>query len=556
MNMRRLPVDIEFLLESVLSESPDKVTFMRDDKLRMKNFGIKPPTVNSFHWKENDALAFFIHVKPNVVVLSTDTHGDMETMLKAAADKAMIYPYSFKKYFTVSVNANGLAELGTVPKFDEVPQKLSFYNLDISKGAEEAVKTYLRNNRVYFKNLNIRGEKNFANVPSGRLWRKRNVVSFWNKRATILPFFDLIFKLFDALGMNKTSAIYEFLDTRGFFAYPELTGADTKEKLSSKEMEDLLKAQHLDPKAKEKLTGDEYKDLHLKKAAKGFDYAAKAGAAVPALEGHIKLKDLVAESPDSVYMNGAKITNWIDNDAIAFAIFPTFSVINRGGTHYDIIDILEIIYNDYAFYEDHTDSAMKKLKRSGLEVSNINGVLESLSPTGLLGKFYAAGGRGASAKYRDLENSITGRLWPMKKIVSFWNEKSKVVKHWKDFVDFFKYFAPIENFGEFELYKIDWIERSNSDKTPLGTASDVTSGSSDDKQMNFFDLLEKPKTQLSNDEIKKIQNQLHVMSADKKKKIMLDMGYRNTKVADIADKLNMTVAEFNSIMNVNEGTSE
>lgn len=61
---------------------------------------------------------------------------------------------------------------------------------------------------------------------------------------------------------------------------------------------------------------------------------------------------------------------------------------------------------------------------------------------------------------------------------------------------------------------------------------------------------------MSSADIKAIQQKLHTLPPEQKKQALQAMGKRNVKAAEIADKLGMTVAEFNHIMNVNEGEED
>lgn len=112
-------------------------------------------------------------------------------------------------------------------------------------------------------------------------------------------------------------------------------------------------------------------------------------------------------------------------------------------------------------------------------------------------------------------------------------------------------------FGKLSDYKVDWLERDIREM-PMTPASEVSSSSgSEDNQMDFLEKLSGD-APISPEELKKLQGELHLMSAKEKKEALLKLGYKNKKYeerAAIADKLGMTVAEFNSIMNVNEEVS-
>ena len=113
--------------------------------------------------------------------------------------------------------------------------------------------------------------------------------------------------------------------------------------------------------------------------------------------------------------------------------------------------------------------------------------------------------------------------------------------------------------GDLNDYEIDWLERSrNRSMTPLTKASDVdaNTGKPDANQKDFISTLfgdVKKIKSLSPEEIEKLNKKIHLLPPAKKREALLAMGYKNIKAIEIADALGMTVAEFNNIMNVNEG---
>ena len=428
----------------------------------------------------------------------------------------------------------------------------------------ETVRNYLHNNRIRFRQLNIRGNwDDSATVPAGRIWIKKNAISFWNSKDEIVnENFQRVEKLMSAMKLDKTKFAYEFIDTKGLFAYSELVGDTNKEKLSPEEIKKLLAAQHLDSKAKKKLAGSTYKAAHLKKAAKGFDYAARADAAVPALEGHIKLKDLINEDPDAVVgLSGKEISDWTDADAIAFIITEKCSIINVGGIHADIVDTMENLYIYLLDRPDVNDASLqRRLEKNGMATDNIVALRELLTQPSAFHEYLKNGGRSGNERInvRTIQGTIFGRLWYRKKLMSFWITTQKVVKNWNWVKNFFKNMQGT-NIGNLNDYEIDWLERSrNASMTPLTKASDVdaNTGKPDANQKDFISALfgdvEKIKS-LPPEEIEKLNKKIHLLPPSKKREALLAMGYKNIKAIEIADALGMTVAEFNNIMNVNEG---
>ena len=603
MNKPRLPFDIEFLLESILYESPDRIDLSgksnnkrkKSDAERLNSLGAAvPKTGATFKYSADDAYAFFFDVKTGVIMYSEkNTHINMEEMLQSASNKATAFPKTFKNMYKIkrdvfgNISAYSYQEKqdeGSAYSYQETEDEgddaatVGFIGLKQQGDDVETVRNYLHKNRIRFGNLSIRGNasSNYraaetgkswssetARVPAGRIWVKRNAISFWNSRETIVDEnFQLLEKMMSAMKLDKTKFAYEFLLTRGLFAYSELTGDSNKEKLSPEEVKKLLAAQHLDSKAKKKLAGSTYKAAHLKKAAKGFDYAARADAAVPALEGHIKLKDLLNEDPDEVIdMSDRAICDWTDADAVAFIITEKCSITYAGGIHSDIVDTMENLYIYLLDRPIANDASLqRRLERNGMATDNIVALRELLTQPSAFHEYLKNGGRSGNQgiNIRTIQGTIFGRLWYRKKLMSFWITTQKVVKNWNWVKNFFKNMQGT-NIGNLNDYEIDWLERSrNASMTPLTKASDVdaNTGKPDANQKDFISALfgdvEKIKS-LPPEEIEKLNKKIHLLPPSKKREALLAMGYKNIKAIEIADALGMTVAEFNNIMNVNEG---
>ena len=577
MNKPRLPFDIEFLLESILYESPDRIDLSgnsndktkKSDAERLNSLGAAvPKTGATFKYLSDDAYAFFFDVETGVIMYSEkNTHGSMEEMLQSAAHKATLYAATFKNMYNIKRDMfNNISAYSYHEKEDEGDDAatVGFIGLQQQGDDVETVRNYLHNNRIRFRQLDIRGNwDDSATVPAGRIWIKKNAISFWNSKDEIVnENFQRVEKLMSAMKLDKTKFAYEFIDTKGLFAYSELTGNSNKEKLSPEEVKKLLAAQHLDSKAKKKLAGSTYKAAHLKKAAKGFDYAAQADAAVPALEGHIKLKDLLNEDPDEVIdMSDRAICDWTDADAVAFIITEKCSIINVGGIHADIVDTMENLYIYLLDRPDVNDASLqRRLEKNGMATDNIVALRELLTQPSAFHEYLKNGGRSGNERInvRTIQGTIFGRLWYRKKLMSFWITTQKVVKNWNWVKNFFKNMQGT-NIGNLNDYEIDWLERSrNASMTPLTKASDVdaNTGKPDANQKDFISALfgdvEKIKS-LPPEEIEKLNKKIHLLPPSKKREALLAMGYKNIKAIEIADALGMTVAEFNNIMNVNEG---
>jgi hypothetical protein len=575
MNKPRLPFDIEFLLESILDESPDRIDLSgnsndktkKSDAERLNSLGAAvPKTGATFKYLSNDAYAFFFDVETGVIMYSEkNTHGSMEEMLQTASHKATLYAATFKNMYKIKRDVFGnISAYSYAEKEDDGDDAatVGFVGLQQQGDDVETIRNYLHNNRLRFRQLNIRGNADdSATVPAGRIWIKKNAISFWNSKDEIVnENFQLVEKLMSAMKLDKTKFAYEFVDTRGLFAYSELVGNSNKEKLSPEEIKKLLAVQHLDSKAKKKLAGSTYKADHLKKAAKGFDYAARADAAVPALEGHIKLKDLINEDPDAVVgLSGKEISEWTDADAVAFIITQKCSIVNVGGIHADIMDTMETLYIYLLDRPDANDASLqRRLEKNGINTDNIVALRELLTQPSAFHEYLKNGGRTGNQgiNFRNIQGTIFGRLWYRKKLMSFWNNTQKVVKNWNWVKNYFNNMQKLT--GDLNDYEIDWLERSrNASMTPLTKASDVdaNTGKPDANQQDFISTLfgdVKKIKSLSPEEIEKLNKKIHLLPPAKKREALLAMGYKNIKAIEIADALGMTVAEFNNIMNVNE----
>jgi hypothetical protein len=575
MNKPRLPFDIEFLLESILYESPDKIELSGDsndktkesDAARLNSLGAAvPKTGATFKYLSDDAYAFFFDVETGVIMYSEkNTHGSMEQMLQTASHKATLYAATFKNMYNIKRDVFGNISAYSYAEKDmdgDDAATVGFIGLKQQGDDVETIRNYLHNNRIRFRQLNIRGNAdNSATVPAGRIWAKKNAISFWNSKDEIVnENFQLVEKLMSAMKLDKTKFAYEFIDTLGLFAYSELVGNSNKEKLSPEEIKKLLAAQHLDSKAKKKLAGSTYKADQLKKAAKGFDYAARADAAIPALEGHIKLKDLINEDPDAVVgLSGKEISEWTDADAVAFIITEKCSISYAGGIHSDIMYAMENLYI-YLLESPYAKDAslQRSLERYGMATDNIVALRELLTKPSAFHEYLKNGGRSGNKRInvRTIQGTIFGRLWYRKKLISFWITTQKVVKNWNWVKNFFNNMHKLT--GDLNDYEIDWLERSrNASMTPLTKASDVdaNTGKPDANQKDFISTLfgdVKKIKSLSPEEIEKLNKKIHLLPPEKKREALLAMGYKNIKAIEIADALGMTVAEFNNIMNVNE----
>jgi hypothetical protein len=279
--MNRIPFDVQFLMESILSEDPDVMSITRHNIERLTAKGASV-SVGDYDWEDHqDAIAFWIDSGNKLVVFSLmKTHGVMERVLNVAA-KFVVMPDLFNEDYKEKSN------MGCIGMYSrEVSTSVYFFGGGINNFDD--VKKYLKDNRAQLRDLTMRD----GNELCGRLWSHNNVVSFWNEKKKIDPLIKLVTDFMRKIKMDPTKCAYEFADSKGIYAYSELgSGVDEKDKLSPEELHALQAKKHI--KKSKQDYGDEFWEKHGKKAAKGFDISAKADASIPALEGQIKLKDLI-----------------------------------------------------------------------------------------------------------------------------------------------------------------------------------------------------------------------------------------------------------------------
>lgn len=271
------------------------------------------------------------------------------------------------------------------------------------------------------------------------------------------------------------------------------------------------------------------------------------------------MESILQENPDGVPdETGYEFATWYGRSpAYAFMTFEHFNMIGLGVTHHAMVDFCY----DTSKKERPLDYFKTVLEgRRDVQVSSEEGFFKNLT-TGKLGEYIRMGGRrapGADGGNKDVEKyrtglGLTGRIWTEKKLISFWNGSSEVVNQWDKVEKLFKDFA--DTLGKLEEYQVDFIERMANPKKPLVPASSISSSRSNDgklKPTNQMDFLEK----LSPEKLAALQKKLHTMKPAEKKRALQALGAGNFKAAEIADKLGMSVAQFNHIMNVNEGEDD
>lgn len=298
--MRRVPFDIQFLLESILSESPDNVLLSsRAASLVQNGAKIKAPKLNPTN---TDSIAFYIDGKSKVISFTEPTgiHGYLEYVLTKAAnavvDDIKNETSTFEQDFREDVSF-GFEGINYKNHFSG--ENISAYFFGLPENSIEAIKKYLHDNYEKLDKLLIRGRPSEEPKEfSGRVWTANNVISFWNSKEKIDPYMNLVIDFMNGLKMNPRECVYEFIDCKALFGYNDLSSnVGDREKRNKEEMLDLLRRQHLDPKAKRQLTlfNLENDPDFSEREAEKINKQREKNLYMPALEEHIKLKDLISK---------------------------------------------------------------------------------------------------------------------------------------------------------------------------------------------------------------------------------------------------------------------
>jgi hypothetical protein len=411
----------------------------------------------------------------------------------------------------------------------------------------------------------------------GRYWEDTEVSSFWlNKRdlgrLILKGALDLYF---DYMGIDKGNARLNAIDKNsGIFTVEDAKlAAGAKPTMSKADVTDAMSRPHFG-KGNKNMAGDkDVEDIKREKEKKISNYQAlqnsplirKRSAEYNALLPALEERKIITEDPDTVIDSAGhrNICSWFDSDASVFFAFPDFCAIKSGGNgiHSQVWRALRQCYREQSMSPIENG---KNPEYSHIEFdADSSIVLASLKPNGFLGKQIQRDLDTPS--YRDFEyrtkipKTLVGRVWEKKKIISFWNDQETVIANWKNIESMFENY-----FGNLDDYKIDWIERNHDDRdfTPASKLSSKLKDADDNTDEGFKKFLLKifsdPSQfkKLDAATLKKIQEKLHLLDPEDKKKAMEILGMRTAHTAsEIADKLGMTVAEFNHIMHVNESVT-
>lgn len=528
-----------------LNEDPNRLRVGPGQVETLSSHGFDVTSIKRVFFDAPGAVSFIYDIVNRVMIYNSATDGEIPMTHPDMGEQITAYLAYPDQYEIVQSPIKGTV---LQPDIDDpegpggTQGEITFPTLR----TPESLKNYLSKlDKSIPKNGSI--ARNSQKFLMGRLWTKQRVISFWKKREKTLPHLEAINHLIEGFGLKPSNVVFEFLDSLHLFTYNELHNGITQTR-SNAEQQELMARSHF------KKDDDDRENWDMKKN-KGFDFQAQKDASVPALQ----------ESPDAVYSStGQRLTGWGDYGAYAFIATYDYSVMCSQSTHHAIIRYLEKMAG-----EKNPEDTLNDFISIGGEVSNRHKLLSDIEDEhGFMGSFL----RTERPNIRDevgihqTDDFLVGRIWVTKKLISFWNSQNIVLSEWSWVKKMFTEHKEI--LGNLKDYKVDFIEREENYES--GKYPELTSAGDIDKeedassqpikdengQLNmiaqlFNKVQELPK--LSDDKLKKIREKLHVLDPNVKAQVVKMLGKAGQhKAASIAEKLGMSVAEFNHLWNVNE----
>jgi hypothetical protein len=224
MKKRRLPVDIEFLIESILSESPDLVVASPKEKLikedpddvyTIEDSGLEYVLAN---FDDDDAVAFMTFPTYSIIC-----PGGVHAYIKSFLSKIYINLFSGRKVTKQDVEAE-LKKGFTNIKVSNIDSMIKDLDGGVTGKAFEA--------GVFATATKYR--YGIKNALSGRFWSDKNVISFWNKKEDTLNNWDQIRQLFKDHNQYGSVDQYEidFLERKFNSSIPLTPASDISRSLS------------------------------------------------------------------------------------------------------------------------------------------------------------------------------------------------------------------------------------------------------------------------------------------------------------------------------------
>lgn len=571
-------IKLKSLLE-YLHETPDRVV----------KIGAEPYSTDKADllakFSNNDALAFIC--TDDYAIVGTGNkqyHHDLGMGARVAYD-------------AVRDEMRGMRRKQSDIKLDNLIENKDAELLDVISKYEKESEIIITNHKMFLDDIKntadfvsnlIDNSRNIPGFVSGRFWKEKKIISFWNNKTLVLSMWEGIEDMMKKLKINDffdydVDWVERVKDTNiPLTNSKEISTKGTSsfnfpaKELSKDEMLDLLKQIHVAAPAEKK---EILRKLGADIPSKASRIADKLGITVAQFNYLTKLDEKkLNEDPDTVFLQ-KKFSNdeeetlyWDDPQAQAFAIFPEFSLKSYNRiTHKQmdeaIEEIMRVILGEFKRFSKkefdlnknkYTTYMKQTLDSFKTEVSDLEKFFKYIIDSVKTNKNLVL------AKYVRIRNDdsiVSGRIWQKNKIVSFWNKQSQLTREWNKIKEMFETFNL-----KIDEYEVDLLERrsdmslpftSLSSLNPKNPAPKKSSSNNDDKnQTNFIDQLFAVNITkleaLTPSSLKKIREKLHILDPQEKQKFAKQIYSMRNKAAEIADALNMTIAEFNSLTKLDE----
>ena len=560
---------LQEIVRKMIKEDPNKLNVTIGQAATLKSKGFDPKKMSNSYFDQEGTVTFIYDIEGKEMIYAES--GDEGAMTHPEIGTQVMHFLHRPRLFDIQ-NASGGHGASISPS----------ESADVGPGDTESTIYALNTKRAadlvrYLKDMEmpLHGDipRNSSKFILGRFWPQNRAISFWRDKVHTMQHINEFSKLIAVYDMKPNDVVWEFIDIEHIFTYDELSSKTQIQTRSDAEQKELMAQQHLNPNAKKKLRAmDLANGMKDKNFHPGFDFPAQRDVMMPALQEIARR--ILRETPDAYTdTDTGKYGRWRDVDALTFITFPTFCLLSNGYgyTHQAIMASLK------QCREENSTSA---LKSRGILCSNEKEMLKDLTVSGgaLNGYFSGELNEGSDYRssgaddntdeedgsdFRNMKDSLSGRLWTDKNVISFWNEQSKILKLWPQIQKMFKSFSTM--LGDISNYKVDWIERSNDSDIKMTPASSITKpeamdtnvpSTEENGQMNFIEKMfsspDKLKS-LSSEELKAAREKLHVLEPAVKNQFMKLLGQTSPgKIGQIADALGMTVAEFHSLTGLDE----
>lgn len=231
----------------------------------------------------------------------------------------------------------------------------------------------------------------------------------------------------------------------------------------------------------------------------------------------------ITESPDHI---DELDINWDDDDGVTFALIDDYYIYDsseRKATHGELLLYLYATFN-YDMLNDKQRAYFEENKSSYSHIhTNLPKDYGSSETFQQLLKLGVHNGRGAVVKHMSSQ-ILQGRLWTDNKIISFWSDAKYILQFKNKIIDFVKMFGdPTKYSYEVDDEIIDY-QSLISDKLNMPSHA-AQADQNSIKFATYADFANKTTAGAhSSDELAYDPRELHTMSANQKKQLLMTMG--------------------------------